>query len=298
MQAQASASDIYTSVQVDPVTDIPGEDPQSVDAGSVASNEYSLRNKVSRRAARRRCVPGCHRAATRNIMIYPNYQDVRQLQRQVTTIDRVLHSQFGSVQSQLNDIQSNLVMLSAAQVSPQFPTLTHSTFIPGNVSSRLASHLPVSSLPGVPASSAAPGGVPTALGPGVNSVSSISEAVRPAPAPGIASPHIILPPRAAIPRAAIPPEYLLIFDLDGEELAFDKRQVPDPPKLTFADNIPGLFREWHESTILTVNGRGIAIKHWDRFYKKRARVKDFAWEKARVEWGNWKVCCQRNSEQI
>ncbi|KAI0696041.1 hypothetical protein C8T65DRAFT_529848, partial [Cerioporus squamosus] len=73
-----------------------------------------------------------------------------------------------------------------------------------------------------------------------------------------------------------------------EELAFDRTQVPSPPKVSFANDLPRLFREWHDSDLLTVNGRGIPIKHWERFYKKRVGIKQHAWDLVRVKWGNWR----------
>ncbi|KAI0721352.1 hypothetical protein C8T65DRAFT_692418 [Cerioporus squamosus] len=89
---------------------------------------------------------------------------------------------------------------------------------------------------------------------------------------------------------AIPTRNLVIVDLDGDELAFDRTQVPNPPKVSFANDLPRLFREWHTSEILTVNGRGIPVKHWDLFYKKRIGIKQHAWDVVRVQWGNWKAC--------
>jgi len=39
-----------------------------------------------------------------------------------------------------------------------------------------------------------------------------------------------------------------------------------------------------------INGRGIPVKYWDVFYKKRNRhVETDAWKAIKVQWGNWKV---------
>ncbi|KAH9842314.1 uncharacterized protein C8Q71DRAFT_876050 [Rhodofomes roseus] len=59
------------------------------------------------------------------------------------------------------------------------------------------------------------------------------------------------------------------------------------------DNIPSLFREWHTSNLLTIAGRGIPVKHWDKVYKKRSGVVETdAWHALRVEWGNWKFLAE------
>lgn len=88
----------------------------------------------------------------------------------------------------------------------------------------------------------------------------------------------------------------MVFDLDGETLYFDKTRVPNPPCVNFSGDISRLFREWHTSTILTVNGRGIPVKHWEQFYKKRKGIKEHAWELVGVKWGKWKV--RNNAYQV
>ncbi|KAH9842310.1 uncharacterized protein C8Q71DRAFT_852880 [Rhodofomes roseus] len=56
---------------------------------------------------------------------------------------------------------------------------------------------------------------------------------------------------------------------------------------------PILFREWHTSNLLTIAGRGIPVKHWDKVYKKRSGVVETdAWHALRVEWGNWKFLAE------
>ncbi|KAJ2987813.1 hypothetical protein NUW54_g9313 [Trametes sanguinea] len=87
----------------------------------------------------------------------------------------------------------------------------------------------------------------------------------------------------------IPSENLMIFELDGEEIAFDKTAVPNPPPVSFADDLSQLFREWHSSNLLVVNGRGIPIKHWNSFYGKRAQIKSHVWDVIRARWNKWKV---------
>ncbi|TFK81643.1 hypothetical protein K466DRAFT_604328 [Polyporus arcularius HHB13444] len=113
----------------------------------------------------------------------------------------------------------------------------------------------------------------------------------PPPPPREDDPRASLSTSAAIsglPDATIPPQNLMIFDLDGETLRFDKTEVPNPPKADFAHDISRLFREWHSSSLLVISGRGIPIKHWERFYKKRSGIKTHAWKSIRALWGNWK----------
>ncbi|EPS94613.1 hypothetical protein FOMPIDRAFT_1054901 [Fomitopsis schrenkii] len=77
--------------------------------------------------------------------------------------------------------------------------------------------------------------------------------------------------------------------LDDEDFYFDKAHLPDPPSIHYSQDIPALFREWHSSQLLTINGRGIAIKHWEALYKKRKGFTDSnAWKVIGVEWLNWK----------
>jgi hypothetical protein len=88
---------------------------------------------------------------------------------------------------------------------------------------------------------------------------------------------------------AIPPSNLGIVRLEDGELAFDKTKVMRPPAVRFSTDISALFREWHESTYLVVNGRGIPIKHWGDVYKRCTVENGKAWSLRKVQWGQWKV---------
>ncbi|KAJ8454346.1 hypothetical protein ONZ51_g13076 [Trametes cubensis] len=82
---------------------------------------------------------------------------------------------------------------------------------------------------------------------------------------------------------------LLHFDFpDGERVTFDKTRVPNPPPVSFSDDISALFKEWHQSDLLKVSGRGIPIKYWPWFYQKRAHIKNYAWDVIRSKWNKWK----------
>ncbi|KAI9057197.1 hypothetical protein FKP32DRAFT_1681931 [Trametes sanguinea] len=91
-----------------------------------------------------------------------------------------------------------------------------------------------------------------------------------------------------VSHAGIPSERLMFFELDGERFAFDKTTVPNPPQVSFAEDIPRLFREWHQSELLVINGRGIPIKHWAWFYRKRTHIKAQVWDVIRAKWNKWK----------
>ncbi|KIJ08190.1 hypothetical protein PAXINDRAFT_18653, partial [Paxillus involutus ATCC 200175] len=69
---------------------------------------------------------------------------------------------------------------------------------------------------------------------------------------------------------------------------FVRRLVPDPPNVLFSKDVDRLFREWENSDLLVVNGRGIPIKYWDQFYKKTSGVKEDAWPALKGKWANWK----------
>ncbi|OBZ71138.1 hypothetical protein A0H81_08474 [Grifola frondosa] len=103
-----------------------------------------------------------------------------------------------------------------------------------------------------------------------------------------AQPPALLPDPPPVPREAIPRQNLMVLDIGGQELTFDKTKVPNPPPINFSDNLSQLFAEWHVSDLLKVNGHGIPVKHWECFYKKRMGIKSGAWSILRVKWGNWK----------
>jgi len=67
-----------------------------------------------------------------------------------------------------------------------------------------------------------------------------------------------------VTRDQIDRQYLLVFQLDDQELPFDKRTVPPPPVVSFADNVERIWHEWHSSRLLVINGCGIPVKDWGR----------------------------------
>lgn len=106
----------------------------------------------------------------------------------------------------------------------------------------------------------------------------------PGPAAASAAPAQVPPP-----QEVIPPENLGVAQLGSEQFSYNKAAVPSPPTMHLSGDISRLCREWEESNLLVVNGRGIPIKYWGEFYKKGKGIKTTAWDALRVEWGNWKV---------
>ena len=99
-----------------------------------------------------------------------------------------------------------------------------------------------------------------------------------------------------LPRESIQAtENLGIAQLGSEQFSYDKMTVPPPPTIHLSQDIDRLCREWDESNLLIVNGRGIPVKYWGEFYKRGKGVKVTAWDALRVEWGNWKVSTTTNS---
>jgi hypothetical protein len=95
--------------------------------------------------------------------------------------------------------------------------------------------------------------------------------------------------RLTLPAVAIDPKNLAIVKLGKEEFACNCTTVPDPPARHFSNNISGLFEHWHRSDHLIVNGQGIPLKYWPKFYWAKKGFKAGAWKAIHVEWGNWKV---------
>ncbi|KAF7980680.1 hypothetical protein HWV62_37115 [Athelia sp. TMB] len=119
----------------------------------------------------------------------------------------------------------------------------------------------------------------------ITSASAISIPTTPSNLP---MPSMTLTHGRSIPASEIFPGHLRILKLGDEELAVDQTAVPDPPAITFSQDLSALFTEWHCSDRLVVNGRGIPIKYWPLFYHSKHGIKCGAWKALRTVWGNWK----------
>ncbi|KAH9908817.1 uncharacterized protein BXZ73DRAFT_109833 [Epithele typhae] len=94
----------------------------------------------------------------------------------------------------------------------------------------------------------------------------------------------------------IPHEHLRFFTLDtGETFPFDKRTVRNPASISYARNLSALFKDWHESSHLVVNGRAIPIKSWPFFFQSLVGVRK-GWKVLKQKWGMWKfIVAERES---
>jgi hypothetical protein len=91
------------------------------------------------------------------------------------------------------------------------------------------------------------------------------------------------------PAAEIDPKNVATVQLGDNKFSFDRTTVDDPPAKHFSEDIEGLFEQWNNLSLLIVNGHGIPIKYWPKFYQAKKGFKSGAWKAIRVEWGNWKV---------
>jgi len=103
-------------------------------------------------------------------------------------------------------------------------------------------------------------------------------------------------PTKTVSRDDIPWKNLAIARLGEEDFPYDKSTLRGPPLIHFSGDIERLCHEWKSSNLLTVNGHGIPIKYWGEFFKKSKgrALSHSAWDSIKVEWGNWKVCCEKN----
>ncbi|PIL27067.1 hypothetical protein GSI_10206 [Ganoderma sinense ZZ0214-1] len=211
----------------------------------------------------------------------PKITSMRRMERRIVSCQQEMVNQFEGVHSELSCLHSELAGFAATTKGrPTTPDATGTQ------------RRSVSSLPRKPKSHLYDGPQSVSqrfeIGPTVHTVPTLAApaAVHVATT-SMASSDLS---DAVVPRDAIPPANLLTFDFDDSTmLHFDKTyQVSNPPKVTFSDNLSQLFKEWHVSNLLRVNGRGIPVKDWDRFYKKRTGIKQHAWDLLRVQWGTWK----------
>lgn len=84
----------------------------------------------------------------------------------------------------------------------------------------------------------------------------------------------------------------LILD-DGRQLSITESDVPDPPVVSFAENIPQLNRMWDNTSChwqnkspLVIQGVPIPIKHWPEIYRY---WKEGQWQGTKGKWWEWKV---------
>lgn len=78
---------------------------------------------------------------------------------------------------------------------------------------------------------------------------------------------------------------------EKDSIHFSASDLRSPPVISFADDVPKLFREWYNSEAIMLSGRGVPIRYWDKLYKKKIAIPKLtkAWDSFRSTWGNWKV---------
>lgn len=82
---------------------------------------------------------------------------------------------------------------------------------------------------------------------------------------------------------------------NGTCVEFFPSQVPDPPLISFADDIPKLVRMWDDADptynsdecLLKIKGQGIPLRLWETAYKYGG---DQRWRGTKDKWSKWKVC--------
>jgi hypothetical protein len=84
---------------------------------------------------------------------------------------------------------------------------------------------------------------------------------------------------------------------NGIILQFTAESVPDPPAVSFANNIPRLNSMWDDKTDywcgtspLVVSGHPIPVSYWPEMYKYGKKDQ---WKGTKAKWFEWKVssCC-------
>lgn len=81
-------------------------------------------------------------------------------------------------------------------------------------------------------------------------------------------------------------------------LTFTEDDVPAPPAISFADDLPALNRMWDDTSVfwdnhscLVIKGFPIALTHWKDIYtsKPGRSWKPNQWKGMKGKWFEWKV---------
>lgn len=97
-----------------------------------------------------------------------------------------------------------------------------------------------------------------------------------------------LPP----PPVSLPGRLLVLGN--GTALQISGDSIPDPPAVSFADDIPRLNSMWDDTTPhwcgrspLVVGGHPIPVSYWPELYKYGKKDQ---WKGTKTKWFEWKVC--------
>ncbi|KDR80075.1 hypothetical protein GALMADRAFT_222973 [Galerina marginata CBS 339.88] len=89
---------------------------------------------------------------------------------------------------------------------------------------------------------------------------------------------------------------------DGRKLVFTQDDVPSPPSVSFARDIPGLNRMWDDTSkhwdhysVLKIKGTAVALVHWNEVYNSKcdSSWKPGQWKGTKGKWFEWKVLVKR-----
>lgn len=85
----------------------------------------------------------------------------------------------------------------------------------------------------------------------------------------------------------------ITVQLGDEVFEFDPVSVPDVPSMIYSTKLDLLFKHWDttkDNPLLVVEGRGIPVKYWPKFYNKRkgVSVNASSWANRKGQWNTWK----------
>ncbi|KAJ3759915.1 hypothetical protein EV360DRAFT_81673 [Lentinula raphanica] len=136
---------------------------------------------------------------------------------------------------------------------------------------------------------------PRVINNGQSLSSAPSVSVLPSSDPVVSCPPPFIP---ALPPPSTPTEKVShamrkLVLANGTVITFSPSTVPDPPLVSFADDIPKLVRMWDDAApdyqvtecLLKVEGHGIPLRLWEHVYKYGG---DQRWKGTKDKWGKWK----------
>ncbi|KAG2141618.1 hypothetical protein BD769DRAFT_1349586, partial [Suillus cothurnatus] len=84
---------------------------------------------------------------------------------------------------------------------------------------------------------------------------------------------------------------------DGTILQVDASEIPDPPAISFAHDIPRLNDMWDDHTehwkglsVIVIRGHPIAVEYWPLLYRYG---KQQQWQGTKNKWNDWRVIVER-----
>ena len=102
------------------------------------------------------------------------------------------------------------------------------------------------------------------------------------------------PPSCVLPPAPVSFPARLLVLRDGTALQISADDIPDPPAVSFADDIPRLNSMWDDMpphwcgrSPLVVRGHPIPVSYWPELYKYGKKDQ---WKGTKGKWFEWKVC--------